>query len=325
MASTTPNIVLGCGNIGASSDPTAKFDTPEKAQEFLSTFRKHGFTHLDTARIYSPGAPGTSEPLMGETDFDSWAVVDSKAQCFIPGAHKAENIAKSIDATLGALGVSKVNIYYLHMPDRDTPLEETCRAMNEAYEAGKFEEYGLSNYRADEVEEIYQICEKHGWVKPTVYQGQYNAIARRPEEDLLPTLRKYNISYYAYSPGAGGMFSGKITRDSVHNEGTRWDKNTRIGQISADRYHKNALFDAAKAVNDAAEKAGITGHEVALRWMLHHSALKGGDGMIIGASSLPQLEGNLEICKAGPLPADLVKAVEDVWPSAKDFAPPSSA
>jgi aflatoxin B1 aldehyde reductase len=324
MASTSPIVVLGCGNVGASVDPIAKFDTPETAQEFLSTFRGYGYTHLDTARFYSPGAPNTSEPLIGQTDFTSWAVIDSKAMCFIPGAHKAENIAKSIDATLEALKVSQVDIYYLHVPDRETPIEETCRAMNEAYEAGKFKRFGISNYRADEVDGICNICEKNGWVKPTVYQGQYNAIARRPEEDLLPTLRKHNINYYAYSPGAGGMFSGKITRDSIHKEGTRWDKETMVGQMSAASYHKDALFNAARKVHEAAEKAGISGHEVALRWMLHHSALGGGDVVIIGASSLQQLKGNLDMCKAGPLPADLVQIVEDVWASAKEFAPSSS-
>lgn len=326
MALATPIIVLGCGAIGAPSDPTAKYNTPEKAQEFLATFRKHGFTHLDTARAYSPQAPGTSEPLMGQTDIALWATVDSKAQSFVPGSHKAEGIAESIDGTLKALQPAKVHIYYLHAPDRSTPFEETARAMNEAYKAGKFEVFGLSNFRADEVEEIYQMCVKNGWKTPEVYQGQYNAIARRPEEDLFPTLRKYNISYYAYSPGAGGMFSGKITRDSIHEEGTRWDKDTRIGQIYAASYHKDALLDAGKKVHDAAEKVGISGHAVALRWMLHHSALKGelGDAMIIGASSIGQLEGNLEICKAGPLPAELVKVVEEVWGPAKEFAPSSS-
>ena len=321
MAITTPFVVLGCGQIGASSDPIAKFNTLEQAQAFLNTFRKYGFTHLDTARAYSPGAPGSSEPLMGQTDFASWAIVDSKAKSFTPGAHKAEVIAESIDATLEGLGIPKVHIYYLHMPDRDTPFEETCRAMNDAYQAGKFEKFGLSNFRADEVEQVYKICEEHGWVKPTVYQGQYNAIARRPEEDLLPILRKYNIAFYAYTPGAGGMFSGKITRDSVHKEGTRWDKNTAVGQTYASLYHKDALFDAAQKVHDAAEKAGISGHAVALRWMLHHSALKGGDAMIIGASSLQQLQSNLETCKAGPLPAEIVKVVEDVWEPAREFAP----
>lgn len=157
-----------------------------------------------------------------------------------------------------------------------------------------------------------------------MYQGQYNAIARRPEEDLLPTLRKYNISYYAYSPGAAGMFSGKVTRESINKEGTRWDKETFVGQFYASIYHKEGLLDAAQKVHTAAEKAGISGHAVALRWMLHHSALKEGDAIIIGASSLQQLDGNLESCKAGPLPEELVKVVEDVWGPAKEFAPASS-
>jgi aflatoxin B1 aldehyde reductase len=253
-------------------------------------------------------------------------VVDTKAESHDPGSHKANNITESINNSLKALGVSKVHTYYLHLPDRSTPFEETCRAINEAYDAGKFEKFGLSNYSADEVDQIYNICEERGWVKPTVYQGQYNAIARRPEQDLFPTLRKYNIAFYAFSPGAGGMFSGKITHESVHEKGTRWDKDTLLGQAYASIYLKDALLDAAKKVHDAAEKAGTSGHAVALRWMLHHSALRRemGDGMIIGASSLQQLDGNLEICKAGPLPSEVVKAVEDVWVLARESAPPSS-
>jgi aflatoxin B1 aldehyde reductase len=90
-------------------------------------------------------------------------------------------------------------------------------------------------------------------------------------------------------------------------------------------YHKDALFDAANRVHTAAEKAGITGHAVALRWVLHHSTLKAehGDGMVIGASSVPQLKENLEICKAGPLPDEIVQIVEEVWGPAKEFAPPA--
>ena len=88
-------------------------------------------------------------------------------------------------------------------------------------------------------------------------------------------------------------------------------------------YHKDALFDAANRVHAAAKKAGITGHGVALRWVLHHSVLKAehGDGMVIGASSLSQLKENLENCKAGPLPEEIVQIVEEVWGPAKEFAP----
>ena len=94
--------------------------------------------------------------------------------------------------------LSQVHIEYLHAPDRETPFAETCEAINEAYKAGKLEKFGLSNFSPEEVEEVVELCEKNGWVKPTVYQGQYNAIARLGEDALLPMLRKHGLSFYAY-------------------------------------------------------------------------------------------------------------------------------
>ena len=70
--------------------------------------------------------------------------------------------------------------------------------MDRGFREGKFERFGISNYTAKEVEEIVLICQKNGWVKPSVYQGPYNAIARLNEDELLPLLRKYGISFYAY-------------------------------------------------------------------------------------------------------------------------------
>ena len=87
---------------------------------------------------------------------------------------------------------------YLHAPDRTTPFEETCRAMDAEWRKGKFARFGISNYRADEVEAIVDICEKEGFVKPSVYQGRYNAIIRGGEEMLFPILRKHGIAFYAY-------------------------------------------------------------------------------------------------------------------------------
>jgi len=213
-------VVLGTGTVGDQTDPIVKnFYTPAATQEFLSLFRKYGYTRLDTARVYSPSAPGTSEPLLGQTDFREWAKIDTKIAPY-PNLRK-NRIPVEIDKSLEDLKVSKVNIEYLHGMDRQTPFEETCEAMNAAYQAGKFEKFGLSNATAAEVEHFMQICEKNNWVKPSVYQGLYNAIARRPEEDLLPVLRKHGISFYAWSPAAGGMFSGSYSQGK--KQGTRGD------------------------------------------------------------------------------------------------------
>jgi aflatoxin B1 aldehyde reductase len=114
-----------------------------------------------------------------------------------------------------------------------------------------------------------------------------------------------------------------VNADSVHKPSGRWTNTTPLGKFFAMTYLKPELLEAAKRVHTEAQKHAITGHEVALRWVLHHSALEGdlGDGMIIGASSLEQLDANLKMCDAGPLPDDLVKVVEDVWPLAEPVAP----
>ena len=89
-------------------------------------------------------------------------------------------------------------------------------------------------------------------------------------------------------------------------------------------FFKDGLFEAANAIAAAAQLEGITGHAVALRWILHHSALDAsrGDAIVIGASSLTQLEENLQICRAGPLPFHLVQMVDEMGDGIKDLAPP---
>jgi aflatoxin B1 aldehyde reductase len=88
---------------------------------------------------------------------------------------------------------------FIHGPDRTTPFAETYEAIDEEYRAGKFDEFGLSNFSAAEVEECVRMCTDKGWVVPTVYQGHYNAITRGGEKDLFPVLRKYGIKFYAFT------------------------------------------------------------------------------------------------------------------------------
>ena len=109
----------------------------------------------------------------------------------------------------------------------------------------------------------------------------------------------------------------------MNNSTGRWSNASPIGKFFSAIYLKPELLEAANRVHTEAQKHGINGHEVALRWVLHHSALKGelGDGMIVGASSVEQLDDNLKMCDAGPLPDDLLKVVEDVWPLAEPVAP----
>lgn len=99
------------------------------------------------------------------------------------------------------LAVEQVDVYYVHAPDL-VPLEDTLAGINEIYKEGWFRRFGLSNFFAEDVQKVYDICKREDYPLPTVYQGDYSAIARKQEEELLPLLRKLGIvSLQTPSPG----------------------------------------------------------------------------------------------------------------------------
>ncbi|KAK5708501.1 hypothetical protein LTR17_020632 [Elasticomyces elasticus] len=318
---TRPEILLGAGPFGGSKFPDAASVKP-----VLDLFRQHGGKTIDTARGYPVEHAGLSEEILGEVN-PSWATIDTKVISYGPKAHSKENVAKSIEASLKALrfdgGKGKVDVMYLHAPGFDVEDEETLGAINEAFLKGGFRKFGLSNYSPERVEGFVAIAERKGWVRPTVYQGQYNPIARLAEKDLLPVLRKHGIAFRAYSPSGGGIFSGKVSKTSIDAPDGRFSHNTPVGKFMSTAYLRDELLAASRKVQSAAQKHGISGQAVALRWVLHHSALKAelGDGLIIGFSSLGQLGENLKLLDQGPLPKELVEVVDGVWGAAEPVAP----
>ncbi|MCJ1464957.1 hypothetical protein MMC07_003572 [Pseudocyphellaria aurata] len=336
-----PEVIFGCASFGDPSDLQAKFNSTANTLPLLEHLRARGVTHLDTARAYPVGAPGTSEALLGTLGVGSWATVDTKVTSWMPGSHTAEGIAGSIAGSLHALNMVSVNVMYLHVPDRATPFEITCRAMDQAHREGKFDRFGVSNYTAEEVEKIVEICERDGLIKPTVYQGRYNALLRSGETSLFPTLRKHGISFYAYSPAAAGMLSGAVSRESTSIAGSRWDSGTILGQAYQDDYFKPALFAASQRMLEIASSASTSttstststststtpvtqnGHAIALRWIMFHSGLSAahGDCIVLGASSLEQCARNLDAFDQGPLDPRTAARMDEVWEIAREQAP----
>ncbi|MCJ1252093.1 hypothetical protein MMC30_009331 [Trapelia coarctata] len=314
-----PLIIFGTASFGTGT-PQAKFSSPTTAAPVLSLLKSHSITAIDTARAYPVGSPGTAEALLGALSAPAAFTISTKVTSWIPGSHSASNIRASIAASLEALGVDSVDVMYLHAPDRATPFEETCKAMDEAWRAGKFRRLGVSNFTAGEVEALWGISERGGWVQPSVYQGRYNALVREGEGELFPLLRRLGMSFYAYSPTAAGLFSGKVTQDSANVAGSRWDSTTSLGRTYTSTYLQPALLAAASRVSRAAEAVGLDGHGVALRWTVYHSALsvEYGDAIVIGASSLEQLEENLAAIEAGPLEEGLLRVVEGVWDAVRE-------
>ncbi|KAL2827341.1 Aldo/keto reductase [Aspergillus cavernicola] len=238
--------------------------------------------------------------------------------------HKPEDIRRGLTNSLKALQTEKIDMFYLHGPDRKTPFEDTLREVNKLHQEGYFTRFGVSNYMSWEVAQICEICGKNGWVMPCVYQGIYHALQRSIEAELFPCLRKYNIALYAFQPLAGGFLTGRYKRDQTDFEaGSRFDPSILQGSLHRNRYWNDAYFGAIEKVQSAAEKHGLTLGEVALRWLKHHSQLRQelGDAIIVGASSVSHIRDNLNDLEKGPLPDDIVKIVEEAWPDVKGSAP----
>jgi aflatoxin B1 aldehyde reductase len=295
------------GLMGSSVANGAKsLSTTEAVNAFLDICSSFGVRELDTARVYNGGQ---SEELLGQVDSCSRFAVSTKAPGFSPGSLSPEKIKAASDASMKALRAEKIDIYYIHGPDRTVSLEGACQAMDEVYRQGRFERFGVSNLSVDEVRNVYDICKRKGYVLPSVYQGAYNPLFRTYESTLFPLLRELGISFYAFSPLAGGMLAKPIEQILKPHADSRYAQMPIFGTM----FIKDEILKALAVLVEACKKEGIQTKEATIRWFAHHAPMTDEDGVIYGASSLEQLKSNLEETQKGPLPAHLVEAFEVLW------------
>ena len=146
-----------------------------------------------------------------------------------------------------------------------------------------------------------------------MYQGNYSAVARKPEELLFPVLRKLGMSFYAYSPLAGGFLT-KSRQQIEHGVG-RWDPQSAIGKTYHSMYRKPAMLEALARWESIANEEGCTRADLAYRWVRYNSPLKSefGDALIIGASNLNQLEETLASIGKGSLSEKAAEQISEIW------------
>ena len=301
-------IVLGAVAFGKPK-PTTR-DHPlasdDACEELLAAFVAHGGEELDTARVYQNG---NCEAVLGRIPSAKKIRIATKYHPNLPGGPVAQ-----LEESLAALQTDSVPILYIHMPSTEIPLEDTLAEIDAGHKAGKFEEFGLSNFPAWQVVEVCQYCQRMGYVLPSVYQGVYNALNRTSEYELVPVLRNYGIKYYTHGSLASGFLTGKYKQGVAPVKGVdRFAQSRRIKQYE-ERYLKHdEMFAALHAIESAAREAGVaTVLEAAVRWTQHHSAADAtlGDRVLIGVSRLDQLDPIMTAAKQGPLPQNVVAAFE---------------
>ncbi|KAG8159897.1 hypothetical protein KVR01_010534 [Diaporthe batatas] len=278
----------------------------EKLQPALDAIKAAGIREIDTAEMYD-----NNEADLGSVNAaDHFTISTKNPGGWQPGALK--DITARFNASLDKLHTKAVDILYW-VPQVDA-----------LHRQGKFARFGVSNFSPDEVRALHGYAAAKGYVLPTVYQGNYNAVSRLTEATLFPVLRELGIAFYAYSPVAGGFLTK--TRASFE-EGTvdgrfRRGHEAPVAKMYQDFYHKPALLEGLGRWEALAEEEGVPRAELAYRWVYWHSALRQelGDVVIVGASRPEQVTLTAEGIRRGPLKPEVVRGIEEVWELVKGDA-----
>lgn len=288
------------------------------ADKFIHTFLDNGGIELDTAYVYNEGR---CERMLGGIlkSLNRPYKIATKVNPRITGKLDGDAAYQQVSESLDRMNISSVDIVYLHFPDPATPIDSVLEAMADLHEQGKFQELGLSNFPAWMVADVWHICDKNGWVKPTVFEGIYNPLTRKAETELNACLNHFGMRFYAYNPMCGGLLTGRY---GSYNEAPTDGRFTHRPNYQG-RYWKKSFFEAVDLIKKAGENYGISTIEATYRWLSYHSMLNGdrGDAIIIGASKLNHLIQNMNAVKSGPLPDEMVKAFDKAWEITKGDSP----
>lgn len=257
----------------------------ETNRQILNAYTEAGGNFVDTANAY-----GTSETMVGKAlkdRRDRYVLATKYTLTTDPNDANAEgngrkNLVRSLDASLKRLQTDYVDLYWVHVWDGFTPVEETLEALNDTVRQGKVLYIGLSDFPAWLVARADALAKLRGLTRPAAIQIEYNLAARDAEREILPMAEALGLSVLDWSPLGGGALTGKYPSE----EGGSSD----AADYYAVRYRSERMSHIARTLVDAAEEIGCSPSQLAIAWLRHRSPLH---IPIIGASSLKNIEENL--------------------------------
>lgn len=250
-----------------------------------------GLNFWDTADVYNRG---NSETVVGK------ALESKRDEVFLAtkvhgkmgdGPNDQGNsrlhIIKGCEDSLRRLNVDHIDLYQIHRPQNDIPIDETLRALDDLVKAGKVRYVGTSTFAAYQIVESLWASEKLGLNRFVCEQPPYNLLDRRIERELLPVCQTYGLGVIPWSPLGGGMLTGKYKRDEAAPEGARYAEGKfRNGQQVSD-----ATWDVVEGLRGLCDEKGVAMDAFALAWV---AAQKTITSPIIGPKTMEQLEDNLK-------------------------------
>jgi aryl-alcohol dehydrogenase-like predicted oxidoreductase len=260
------------------------------ARTMIDRFLDAGGNFIDTADVYQDGA---AEEITGRAlgiRRDS-VILATKGRMPMGGGPNNSGagrryLIRAVDASLIRLGTDWIDLYHVHWPDPDVPIEETLATLDDLVTAGKIRYIGLSNYLGWELQRGIDACDRYGWAPIMSHQPQYSLVSREIEFDSLPVCREHNIAVLPWSPLGGGILTGKYSSGVAAPPGTRL-----ASEFQARRRLTERNLRVAEAVAHVATDIGKTSAQVALNWVLYRPGVT---SPILGARDTTQLEENLD-------------------------------
>jgi aryl-alcohol dehydrogenase-like predicted oxidoreductase len=287
--------------------------TPEaESHRIIDRALEAGLRVLDTANAYNDG---DSERIVGRAlarlPPSLRAEVQVHTKCGFgranggkPEGLTAPAIRRAVEGSLERLGVERLDVYYLHVPDRATPIEETLGAMAELHRDGKIAGIGVSNYGSWEILEMFAICDRLGAPRPSISQVIYNVLVRQIEIEYLRFAARYGVHTTVYNPLAGGLLARAQDLEKGPEPGSRFATN----KLYTGRYWTPGMHAAAAALRDASEAHGVTSLELAYAWLRDRPGV---DSVIVGPATVAHLDAAVAAWQR-KLPPELLARADEI-------------
>ena len=272
----------------------------DEARKIYDAFREVGGNFIDTANIYTNGS---SEKLVGEfiaghreevivatkytnaiVGFSGQPGTDANA-----GGNQRKNMVQAVEASLKRLGTDYIDLYWLHVWDQMTPVEEVMRAFDDLVRAGKVLYVGISDAPAWVVAKSNTLAELRGWTRYVGLQIEYSLLERTVERELIPMAKDQQMTVLAWSPLRNGLLTGKYLPENVKQseaEGSRMHSEMMKGFGPVEE----SAHTTVREIVAVGKELGVSAAQVALAWLRYRPVPV---IPIIGARKLTQIEDNI--------------------------------
>ncbi len=258
-------LALGTGNFGTGWGHGAE---PEEAKKIFDSYVDAGGNFFDTANAYQRGE---SESLLGEfiaTDRDQFVVATKYTNATAPGAgisrtgNSRKNMARAVEESLKRLKTDRIDLYWAHISDGVTPMEEIMRGLDDLVHSGKIIYAGLSNFPAWRIARADLMADLRGWAPIVGIQIEYSLAERTPDRELFPMAEALGLAVTTWSPLGGGLLTGKYRESSDDS------RLTKLGMlVHTEKSEKETLLiDTILAIANELE---TTATHIAIAWLLH--------------------------------------------------------